>query len=286
MEMNYPIAIIAANRFNYFKKVVDALVPQFDKRPVVLFLDRDINGNVDEQHVDYIKSKNIYNLQTLVRETHYGCGKNIIDARRWMFEKFADQSAIHVFEDDMVPSSSYIKKNEQLFKYQTGLHYNVGATQLWSECKLPYEEKEQRKDAVRATFENLWGYLISRRCWNNIFPFLRTYAESFLNRSADYRMRPHNEIWGWILHQHIAQPRFIFQLSYVLNKEEEEERIKYMSQFITGQDAVTIHAMHILGWVRIATVVNRGIYIGESGVHKTPAVFKQMGYDKIEMFED
>ena len=281
----YPIALIAANRFNYFKQVVDALAPQVGKRPLVLFLDREIDGKVHLDHLEYLKSKNLYDLQCVIREKHYGCGKNIIDAREWMFDNFTE-NAIHVFEDDMIPSSTYVNKNESLFKIQTNQHFNVGATQLWSECHLPYEEKEQRKGELRATFENLWGYIISRRCWNNIVPFLREYVELFLNRSNDYRRRPHSEIWNWIVGQHIIQPRYRFPLSYILNDDEEAARVKYMSQFITGQDGVTIHMMHIMGWVRIATVVNRGVYIGENGVHKNPEMFKKMGYDKIEMFED
>lgn len=284
--MSYPICIIAANRFSYFKQVIDSLAPQIEKRPFVLFLDREINGNVHEEHIEYVKSKKIYNYQCIVRNEHYGCGKNLIDARRWMFEHFGDAKAIHVFEDDMVPSHTYIHKNEQLFDYQTNRHFNVGSTQLWKICFLTREEKEQRKSELAATFDSLLGYLISRRCWNDISPFLYEYERQFLNRNIDYRLRPHNEIWNWLISQHVMQPRFRYPLSYILNKDEEIERQTYMRRFITGQDGVTIHSLHIMGWVRLSPIVNYGKYVGEYGVHHSPSLFKEQGYDKIEMFED
>lgn len=282
--MNYPIAIIAANRFNYFQQTFDALAPQIKDRQLFLFLDKPLNGGVDLQHVEYVKEKKIKNFTAIVRDTHYGCGRNIIDARRHIFEN-TSCDAMHLFEDDMVPAPHYIEMNEKLFKKQTSLHFNVGATQLWKMCFLTREEKEQRKDEVRATFDSLLGYIISRRCWDDVGPFLYAYEQMFL-RGENYRLRPHNDIWKWIISQHIFQPRFRFTPSYIYNKDDEVERIGYMQRFITGQDGVTIHMMHILGWVRLSPIVNYGKYVGEWGVHHHPDLFRKQGYDKIEMFGD
>ena len=283
--MNYPIVLIAANRFDYFTQVVDSLAPQVGKRDFFLFLDKPLNGEVDLRHIDYIKRSGIKNVNLIVRDSHYGCGRNIIDARRTVFDSTGCE-ALQLFEDDMVPASNYVEKNESLFDQKTVEFSNVGATQLWKMCFLPYEEKVQRKGELWATFDSLLGYIISRRCWNDISPFLYEYEGRFLGAGTDYRLRPHQDIWRWIIGNHIFQPRYLYPLQYVLNKDEEEERKKYMARFITGQDGVTIHTMHIRGWVRLSPIVNYGKYVGEYGVHHHPNLFKEQGYDKIEMFED
>lgn len=284
--MKYPIALIACNRFEYFKQVVDSLKHQVKDRNIYLFLDKPLDNSSREGHNEYFQeSFSKYNCCfSFIRSEHFGCGLNIIDARDTIFQTEAE--AAFIFEDDLIVSSNYIKFTEEMYNKYTRTHFNVGAMQSWSECHLSLEEKKEKTLDVFSTYENLWGYLLSKRCWEDIKPLVMEYANLFLKKNADYRQRPHQEIYKWLLLQHIKHPRFLYPLSYINNKEEEIGRINYMKQFITGQDAVTIHSMYIKGYVRLATIVNRGKYIGERGVHKNPAMFKQMGYDKIEMFDD
>lgn len=284
--MNYPIVLIACNRFNYFKQVVDSLKHQVKNRDVYLFLDKPLDNSSTEFHNSYFQesfAKHNYCF-SYIRTEHFGCGLNIIDARNTVFQNNIE--AAFIFEDDLVVSPNYIALTEEFYNKYTQTHFNVGSFQCWSECHLPLEEKKNRTLDVFSTYENLWGYLLSKRCWEDIKPMIMEYSELFLKKNTDYRNRPHQDIYRWILFQHIKHPRYLFPLSYINNKDEESGRISYMKQFITGQDAVTIHSMYIKGYTRLATVVNRAKYIGETGVHKNPAMFRKMGYDKIEMYED
>lgn len=104
-----------------------------------------------------------------------------------------------------------------------------------------------------------WGYGLSRSFWQRRQPLIECYLD--LIRGTAYRNRDERVILEWL------------------------ERIGFCPA-ATSQDYVKTCATYALGAVKLATCANFGLPIGRSGVHCTPGLFEQMGFDRTVVFDD
>jgi hypothetical protein len=284
LDLNYPIepladkattavVLIACNRLAYFKEVVDALAPQVQDKPVYLFLDKPLEEGQSalmDQHAEYAKAK-FNSLRVIKRTVNWGCGANIIDARDKIFNVLGHEKAF-IFEDDMVPDENYIEYCEKLWDWSQQFT-NVGAVQGWAHCLLNQTQKKRANKEVFVTFQNAWGYLMSRECWQSIRPMMLDYF-SYI-KEVIYANRDNLRI-SRFMRQYKDRPFEAFGANPVtLDQLAQNHEREFLENCPTCQDGMTYLAMRNVGLVRLAPTVNRAIYIGKSGIHSTPAMYNK-----------
>ena len=265
------IVLIACNRPNYFKQVVDALAPQVQDKPVYLFIDRPIEEGqlpVVEEQRKYVEEK-FKLLSVIIRPRNFGCGMNIVDARDKIF---GIHDRAFILEDDMVPDANYIEYCEKLWDWSRQFS-NVGAVQGWAHCTMTPAQKKRNNKIVRATFENAWGYLMDAKTWSSIRTSMLDYS-TFI-KDVPYMNRDNLRISRFMriykdkpFEPHGNNPVLLDQLA------QNDER-SFLDNCPTCQDGMTYLALRNAGLVRLAPVVNRGIYIGKSGIHSTPEMYNK-----------
>lgn len=303
------IVVITYNRPNYFRQVVKSLEqnPESQILPFFFFLDGG-KGAAQKKNREIIENSRIKNKYIMIRREQLGCGRNIIDARRFIFDKCNFKRAI-IFEDDMIVTPSYITITLNLNNWAQKNFLNIGIVQCWNSCFLTHNEKQKKLNCVTESFEHLWGYCIEKKNWDKIKQTLYEYESRFLiNR--DYRSRNHRAIRQWICNQLNKMSKFknqkilenesLFQEIYENIKEDVVTliersdkkifpvKIDYKRYFShnncgTGQDAVTAFSLFKSGLIKISTVVNRGLYIGKEGINFNTVIYERMRFNQMKL---
>lgn len=277
------IVLIAANRENYFKQVFESIYPQVNNRHLHVFIDFCGDSEVQQRHKKIVLDK-IPTANIILREKHYGCGNNIIDARRYIFDEVGANYAF-IMEDDLVISPSYIKLCENLMEWAELNYTNIGAVQSWNHCTLTENEKGNKENEIYTTYYNWWGYLLKRSAWDSIKDYLYEFQDRFLRKISHYNFRNHKSINDWMKQKQLKTTLPEGErLAPTCDFSKQKLDMYINKSLVTGQDAATMRAFLNAGLARITTVANRSLYIGASGVHKTPHLYAKMGYDKINMF--
>lgn len=283
LNTDVAIAIVAWNRPYYFKKVMQTLALNTDiyKYPIFCFFDHCDNVELTEQQVESLY-ESFPNAIVIKRPRNFGCGRNLIDARRQLFDNMG-YDKVFIFEDDMLVSQNYVKLVLEMFRWAESRYSNVASIQAWSECTWDEDKRHAYLNAVEQTYVNLFGYCMSKKAWDTIREDLYTYESLFLG--GDYKYRPHKSILKWfklkLKNNYSQQGGNLFPLmDKVL-----AAKNNYMNGPPTGQDSATIHLLESRNWVRVCTTVNRGKYIGKKGIHMNEKLWERFGYDKI-LFKD
>jgi len=282
-ETQVAVAVVAHDRPIYFSQVIKALAnnKRIRELPVFVFLDYSPEiGKTDEQ--EKLVREVLPGCVIVRRPVNFGCGRNIIDARRQLFDNLGYDRAFF-FEDDMVPSSTYLTYCERLLDWAEENYTDVGAVQGWNQCVMSPGLKEKHLREVRGTFANWWGYLMSKKCWDTFSPLIYKYEELFLSAER-YNQRPHRSIIDWF-HRKDEWRRDIPGQKFPVDKIWEAAWKRHFRNPATGQDAATEHLFHRAGWVRLAPTVNRGLYIGKQGIHMNPELFSRDGFDVMNLDE-
>lgn len=282
------IAIAACNRIDYFKQVIDAIAQNsgIKKYPVYCFLDRprrEPELPLMEVHEAYIKDK-IPGTVVTKRPRNFGCGRNLVDVRRQLFDN-AGYERVFMFEDDAVPTTNYLLMTEKLLDWAEDTYSNVGIVQGWHECNIPSEKKSDHLSKVVTTYENLWGYLQNKQSWNDMKNFVYEFESLFL-QIDDYKTRPHRSALEW-MRLRSRDGRVERGTNPVpLTSRGKDERDRFIiNHYSSGQDGATIIGYYLAGYERLTTLVNRMKYIGAAGIHSTPEFFAARGYGDILLDE-
>ena len=301
LKQNQPVGIlvVAYNRPNYFQKVIESIESNSESRslPFYFFLDGGVDSKQEENQT-IINNSSIINKEIIMRERNYGCAKNLIDARRFMFDWCMYEKVI-VIEDDIIFTPQYIRTLLALHQWAKNNYSNVGVVQCWSYCFLTKKEKKEKLHLVQNN-ENFWWsfvtYCLDKEAWNGMSPFLYEYEklfvdripqteDSFIERSKPSLSHLGSEIRLWVKNQiktHNPKPagegpyfESNFDLGSVfstLNK-----------NVIANQDFMTGCSLWKAGYVKIETVVNRARHIGEHGITNNEKLFKECEFDKITL---
>ncbi len=174
------VALIAANRPGYFKETVDALAmnPEISSAavPVYCFVDKNPESpRLQAAHVDTLLEA-IPHATPVLRESTYGCARQIIDARVQLFGEGYER--LFVFEDDLTVDPTYIAYCLQLWSWSRDLYDNVGFVSGWVECHGDVAAKLPAASVVR-WHARLWGYLMGRDAWRSVEPSMLEYQMRF-----------------------------------------------------------------------------------------------------------
>lgn len=252
------IGVVGFNRPEYFERVLKGLRKnsEVERMPVYFFLD----GGPAAKQNDYkqlIEKAKFPQPIIETRKENLGCGKNIIGARETLFYYGADK--IILFEDDMIPGENYIEVVLKMLD-----QWPRALCQAWNPFIGSAEEKLSLIGGIQKSEFNFWGYGITKKTWEKMAPILRDYQRRFLDPIHHYSARNNLEIRKWF--------RGLSSTPYFNRRDTP-----------TGQDAVTQLACELIGTERLTTMVNYGLYIGETGIHATKGIFEGKGFHKVKL---
>ena len=260
------ILVIAYNRPRFFAEAVNALskTPEADYLPFIFVLDGG-KKSTQKENIKIINNARIRNKFIIARDTNYGCGRSIIDARRFMFE-WCNFNRIIIFEDDLVVSPEYITLTFNVHKWAK-IHYpNIGVVSCFYRCYLDSYTKRIKLESVQETTDCFWGYCLDKTVYNTIKDILNEYENTFLTTSQGSNT-PDIAFWmEKILYTaENAIIRNYLPCSIISYKKEFEEyitRLKTLPRLRNEQDRQFRLALYKKGYVKISTCVNRAKYIG------------------------
>ncbi len=269
------IAIIACDRLEYFTKCVQALAqnPEFAEWPVFLFLDMptDVSRNMESAEQIIVLKELCPNAHIICRPCNFGVGKNIIDARRQLFDNL-HFDYVFIIEDDVVVAPNYFETMTNLWSWLVKNQYkdNVGVVQGWQ-----HNVTKDPSSYVGISLDSLWAYSMSKECWDDIKGLVYEYESKFL--FCRYHERPHRTIgkfWESV--------KSMTRNGYPLTDSQVNVLRGYMGSIQTTQEWAVLIAMYKRGWLRLSPKINLAENIGRSGVGK-PLDYDNMKYAKVKV---
>lgn len=255
------VALIAFNRPNYFKKLIKSLERQTQKAEYHLFQDGAVNKFSHRLKSDpqlLKKVKDIFNESNLngkehIHEMNVGNAINQFEAVEYMSSHY---DRFLVIEDDVILSKHYIKLVNKLANQY--LKDDVFSVSLNFKRMCPKSEIKKNLDKVDYISLHWWAECWSSEQWAKVRDYFLEYYK--LVKDCDYQKRPASKI------------KHLFHSNGLMIPQ-------------TSQDAGKDYALHKAGLKRINTIVNRGFYIGEKGMHFSPDLYKKMGYQNQRPYE-
>lgn len=279
--MDTAIAVCAYNRPHLFKRVITCLERSVGIKELPVWFFIDVGHPACNDVKDMAKKAKIPNKQIIVRPHNYGCGRNLICARRRCFdrEKF---DRLLVFEDDMVFSPEYIQLVRNIMDWAKPRFNNVGTVQAHSLAPLmSRKDAEAKRLIVGKAHVHFWGYGMEREAWNTIRDRVHDFDEKFLRHLKRYGDRNHRAIREYfkpgLLNAKRPDGNAIHRLVPPMS-------ISGTARWATGQDACTAVALYEKGLGRLTTVVPRTHYIGESGTHSNPEWYRKKRFNESAKF--
>ena len=219
----------------------------------------------------------------VLREENYGVGRNLIGARRDLFDVHGYERVL-LIEDDLIPGPNFIKTTLALADWASQ-YDDVGMVQVWN---LPKQSvSEQDLDVVVPTHEHFYTYCIDVDVWEEIkhtlYEYERTYLEGVSYADKDWRG----------IRKRFMKPRYSKKRVLREGKQLFSEDVIHPPPFgprlkrtvPTGQDAITALALWEKGFIRLATLAPRAIMKGVDGVHSTAKIFDQLGLNDQSQYE-
>ena len=136
-------------------------------------------------------------------------------------------------------------------------YQNVGVIQGWW-----LNTKREPSPYIDISINELWGYSMSKECWDDIKDIVYDYEQKFL--FSRYHERPHRTIGTW----YESIPSHPIKPGYPLEGERLQVLRGFMGSVQTSQQWVILIAMYKKGWLRIHPKINLCENIGRSGVGK------------------
>jgi hypothetical protein len=219
----------------------------------------------------------------VLREENYGVGRNIIGARRDLFDIQGYERVI-LIEDDLIPGPNFITTTLALADWAR--QYNdVGMVQVWNLPKQPITEDDL--DVVVPTHEHFYTYCIDVEVWDEIKQTLYDYEQAYLEGVA-YADKDWRGIRKRFMKPRYSKHRVVRKGLNLLPADSNHPapfgpRLK--RNVPTSQDAITALALWENGFVRIATLAPRAVMKGVDGVHSSAKVFEKLGLNNQAQHE-
>ena len=213
----------------------------------------------------------------IARENNFGVGRQLISARRELLDERGYDRMI-MMEDDIEVGKTYFSAILSLSDWAQD-YEDVGTVQVWNVQSGSKEDLSNRMGELVLTNRHFVTYCLSKKVWDKIKPVIYEYEQKYLLKK-DYLKRPHYRIRYFMSRQ--IKKGEQSQPGNLLNPP--KQAISHPFPKIdwrrspTSQDAITSLALHNAGLVRITTLVPRAFYFGDTGVHCTPEVYREMGF--------
>ena len=271
------IMIVAYNRPHYFKQTIKSLEknPESQTLPFYFFLEGGPRAT-QQENLEIINSSKIKYKKVVLRNRNFGCPKNFIDARRFMFD-WCNYEKVIVIEGDVIVSPHYINLTLNLHKWAKEKYANVGIVHCWSYCFLNKKEKRKQLYVVQES-QPWWSfvtYCLDKKVWNEMKSILYEY-ERFIDAIPDgekfdtARSKP----CFWKGFPEMKQ--WLRKVMTTRNpKEKHGDKFpksvpssyfkKIFSHPQMRHDSMNAFALWMAGYIKIQTVVNRTLHIGAMG---------------------
>lgn len=303
-ELPYAVAIVAFNRPIYLKQLLDSLEmnPESQTIPFFFFLDGGPKSTQNE-NIGLIEKSKIKNKEIVIRDVNYGCPKNHIDSKRFLFD-FCGYEKVIVIEEDIVVSKNYIRSLLGLHKWAKNTYANVGIVQMWTECFLSPLEKLQSLKEVRETdpFYSLVTYCMDKELWDAISPMLYTYEYVFIDPLLGRddlsmsRSKPGFGVFAEEIKRWVVDTVFSSSREKEMQKWERDDlpfleskydlrEMMHSGRWCVSQDWMTSYSIWLSGSTRLQTIVNRVIHIGEEGITSYSGFWHELHHDLIILDE-
>lgn len=263
-----PIAVMSFNRPHYLERVLASLRSQvgvvLDDHPIYLFQDGSVNRHSGKMHAsDDDVSRNIALFETFFpagiprpSPDNLGVALNFERAEREMFETLEAPYAIFL-EDDLELGPFYLKTMFHLADMVMERE-DIGYFAAYGKHRSSREHQIAAADQIIPLNHN-WGFGLTQNQWRRSQPYVTQYLD--LVRDRDYRDRPHEDIFRLTQTWGAGAPG-------------------------SSQDVIKSIACYLTGGCKINTTPAFGQYIGETGLHSNPALFRRMGFGKTQVMED
>lgn len=259
--MKWGVGIISFDRPIYLNKLLKSMaLNDLEGWDVHLFQDGEVNKFSGRQTTvkgmteKCIKIYQKSGLGTVHRRgVNVGNAINQFEAIEFMADNY---DKFLIIEDDVIISKYYFKLLKLLDKYieDNVFSGNLGFKRLCDRSNIIYNLNRLVKsnDKVGSSV-HWWAELYTSKNWHKVRKDFLTYYEFVKN--VDYKLRPSKEI-----------TEFFHSQGFTISQ--------------TSQDAGRDFALYKNNMIRLTTVVNRGIYIGEYGMHFRPLLYARGGWDK------
>ena len=287
IKSNTAILVIGYNRLDYFQSAVNALEKTSESQTLPFFFILDGGPNARQaKHFAIIRKSKIKNKNIILRNTQYGCGRNMIDARRFMFE-WCEFERIVLIEDDIIISPEYITLVLNLHDWAKKHYDNVGLVSCMNTCLLSLKKKRRLLDVVEETYNNFWAYCMDRQCYNDIKDLLDEYEEKCLISPKQLNSRAIAQWMKYNLYSKseiVREKIFRSTIDYKTIFQKRIRKLKKEKKKKRDEQSVPMRlALFKAGYIKLSTHVNRGLYIGKNGEHYDEKRWCKNGYDKMKL---
>lgn len=234
-------------------------------------------GSMQQDLKSVIEKSGTPYKEIIAREGNYGVGRQLISARRELLD-IRSYDRMIMMEDDIEVGKTYFSAILSLSDWSQD-YEDVGTVQVWNVQSGSKEDLSNRMGELVLTNRHFVTYCLSKKVWDKIKPMIYEYEQKYLLKK-DYLKRPHYRIRYFMSKQ--IKKGVQKQSGNLLNPP--KQAISHPFPKIdwrrspTSQDAITSLALHNAGLVRITTLVPRAFYFGDTGVHCTPEVYREMGF--------
>lgn len=271
------IAIVGYNRPDYLYEILEALAqnPESQTTPIYFFFD----GGREAKQKENLRVAQEFDFPHAVyvlRNNNFGCAKNLIDARRHLFDKLNYDKAF-ILEDDNKISSSYISFMLRLYEWSKNNIENVGLISGWSNIRLSKLEKSYYLNKVIKNADaNYWAYLMDQNCWHQLKAVYYEYEKLFLRSGGKSQHIKAQAIRKWIVER-------VKRSKYCGNSYSQKWFLS--PHYPTGQDGILRLALWENQMNYTTTMVNRIVNIGKVGLNYSENVWeKHLGMYVLDEF--
>lgn len=286
INQKWAVAVFCFNRPHYFDIALRSIEsnPESNYLPFFFFLDGGPKSKQNE-YVKLIKNSNIKNKYIITRSQNYGIGKNIIDARRFLFE-FCKFEALILTEEDIQVNDTFFQFLLKLHSWAHNNYDNIGTVQCWNqECLLSHEQKLNSLNLLKPVSPWWSGvcYTQTKKVWSDIAPILYYYEKNFIDTvppNSWFKSKPSRgpharKIKQWLKLLHSRRGISNSSTSLRFDDTKIVDHIKSSKTLSGNQDLINAIALWLKGYERLQTVVNHLIHIGEAGLSWNSSQYKK-----------
>jgi len=281
--MRTAILVPCYNRPQYLEQVLADLLSAPQVRmgmPVILACDGGDNAALAENLAVATKAR-IPALHCLVRPQHFGIGRNVYEAKRYIFEECQFDQCFYI-EDDIRVSPHIMTHLLNVQKWVNSNYTNACVFSTATFCRMTLEEKQANLAILSDCGYSLSNHLMTKEGWILMRPWMAEYVRQFLQ--CPYRERNIEAITVWM--KDLAQ-RLPVQSGNRMFPVHWPFKQYFLETPVTSQDGAMALSIRLAGFAHVVSVVNRGWHIGKMGENATEEWWdKTFGTSALDVFED
>lgn len=281
--MKSAILLLGFNRTDYFQQVLSSLENNVDafNHDLHVYLDGGPKSK-QEEIVDLVKSSKFENVTYVMRDSNWGIGRHLIDARRTLFDQLG-YDRILLLEDDMVLAPTYVETVFAISDWSSK-YDDIGTVMAYNINHDSEDLQIQQMNQVIATNRHFWGYVITKKVWDEIKHIIYEFEQNYLLKYT-YTNRPHRRIRWFFMRKWLSKGRAKKQNCLVSSDLVVAPFPKLPFRVATSQDAITALALWHHGYSRITTRVSRAEYVGIEGYSFSPEVYESQGFNNQNLLD-